>query len=92
MRVYEEEQKINSWASDVRNVLSQIFKVDDDNSKRLCRYNLREAAKRLNEVQESFKIITDETQQYFDFTELDNGDVELSREIYHRMNVSDGMV
>lgn len=75
-RVYEEERKINSWASDVRNILSQIFKVDDDNSKRLCRYNLREAAKRLNEVQESFKIVTDETQQYFDFTELDNEEKE----------------
>ena len=69
-RVQDAERKINSWASDSRNFLSQVFKVDEDSSKRLCRYNLREAAKKLDEVQVSFKIITDETQPYFDFTEL----------------------
>jgi hypothetical protein len=75
-RVEGATKKINSWASDTRNFLSQVFEIDDDNSKRLCRYNLREAAKKINEMQDSFKVITDETQSYFDFTVLNSSEKE----------------
>jgi len=47
-RVKEAETNINSWASDTQNFTSQVVKFDDDDSKRLCRYNLREAAKKLD--------------------------------------------
>ena len=75
-RVDTAQRQINSWGSDVQAFLSQVVKFDDENSKRLCRYNLREAAKKLNEVQANFKIITDETQPYFNFSVLDANEKE----------------
>jgi hypothetical protein len=75
-RIRECEQKINSWASNTGNFLSQVFKIDDDNLNRLSRHNLRDAAKALNEMQKSFVVITDETQKYFEFTELDKEESE----------------
>jgi hypothetical protein len=70
-RVKEAERKIFSWASSLQNFISQVVQFDNEESKRLCRYNLREAANHLDEAQKAFKVITNETQEYFNFSELD---------------------
>jgi Cap4 dsDNA endonuclease len=74
-RIQKAESQINSWSSDINIFLSQVFQ-QDENSNRLCIYNLREAAKKLTEINTSFKIITDETQPYFDFSILEYNEKE----------------
>lgn len=74
-RFAEEQRSIDSWASSVGNFLRQISE-SDENSRRLMRHNLRDAAKHLPYTQRAFGRIIADTQMYFDLPSLDAGELE----------------
>ena len=74
-RIKNAQRNINSWFGSVQTFLSQVFQTDE-NARRLCRVNLRDAASRLFKAQDGFKTITEESQSYFDFSALDEGEIE----------------
>jgi hypothetical protein len=74
-RFAEEQRSIDSWAGSVDNFLRQVSQ-SDENSRRLMRHNLRDAAKHLPHAQRAFGAIIADTQMYFDLPSLDAGEVE----------------
>lgn len=74
-RFAEEQRHIDSWASSLSNFLRQLSQSDEQ-SRRLTRHNLRDAAKHLPHAQQAFGKIISDTQKYFDLPSLDAGEVE----------------
>ena len=67
-------EAINSWETSVNNFLRQYLEHDpkdaQQSSSRLMRYNLKEAAKNLPRMQQSYQIISNATQLYFNLSDL----------------------
>lgn len=71
----EEQKKIDSWAASVGHFLRQLGQAEQE-TQRLMRHNLRDAAKHLPLAQRAFERVTAYTQQYFDLTSLDKGEMD----------------